>query len=55
LDEKPYADDMILLLDELQIGEGPNRIHVVAVYSDGMKVSSKPLNFSIHFKTPEKE
>jgi hypothetical protein len=55
LDEKPYADDMVLLLDELQIGEGPNRIYVVAVYNDGMEVSSKPFNFSIHFKTPEKE
>jgi len=55
LDEKPYSDDIVLLLDELQIGEGPNRIRAVAIYDDGMEVSSVPLNFSIHFNAPEKE
>ena len=54
LDEKPYTDDMVLLLDELQIGEGPNRIRAVAVYEDGTEVSSPPLNFSIHFNSSKK-
>lgn len=49
LDEKDYAPDAGLTLDELVIGEGPNRIRVIAVYADGMEVSSAPINFKIQF------
>ncbi len=49
LDEKPHASDVELVLDELAIGEGPNRIRAVAVYADGMEVSSPPTIFEIKF------
>ena len=49
LDEEPYASDAELVLDELLIGEGPNRIRAVAVYADGMKVSSSPISFDTKF------
>ena len=49
LDEKAYASDAELVLDELIIGEGPNRIRVIAIYADGMEVSSPPTNFGIKF------
>ncbi len=49
LDEKSYAPDAELVLDELLIGEGPNRIRSIAIYADGMEVSSAPLNFEIKF------
>ncbi|MEN7972403.1 MAG: TIGR03790 family protein [Verrucomicrobiota bacterium] len=51
LDEKAFAADAQLELDELKIGEGPNRIRVVAIYADGMEVSSKPVAFEIKFNT----
>jgi len=49
LDEKTYSSDAGLVLDELLIGEGPNRIRAVAVYADGMEVSSPPFFFEIKF------
>jgi uncharacterized protein (TIGR03790 family) len=49
LDEKAYAEDAELVLDELRIGEGPNRIRAIAVYADGMEVSSAPSHFEIKF------
>jgi len=49
LDEKPYDPEMELTLNELLIGEGPNSIRVVAVYPDGMEVSSAPGKFEITF------
>ena len=49
LDERGYASDAELILDELLIGEGPNRIRVVAIYADGMEVSSPPVSFGIKF------
>ena len=49
LDEKPYASDVVLALNERLLGEGPNRVRVVAVYADGMEVSSEPFGFSITF------
>ena len=49
LDERDYTPDTALVLDELKIGEGPNRVQAIAVYDDGMEVASVPLNFSIIF------
>jgi uncharacterized protein (TIGR03790 family) len=49
LDEQVYAADAELVLDELEIGEGPNRIQAVAVYADGMEVASAPVSFGIKF------
>jgi len=49
LDEKPYAEDVELVLNELAIGEGPNRIRAIAIYADGMEVSSAPSRFEIKF------
>ena len=49
LDEKQYAEDAELVLDELMLGEGPNRVRAVAVYADGMEVSSDPMDFGISF------
>ena len=49
LDEKGYDPDAELILDELLIGEGANRVRVIAIYADGMEVSSPPVNFSIKF------
>jgi len=49
LDEKDYAPDAQLVLDELKLGEGPHRVRAIAVYADGMEVSSTPLNFGITF------
>ncbi len=49
LDEKAYAPEAELVLDELLIGEGPNRIRAIAVYADGMEVSSEPVSFEIKF------
>ena len=51
LDEKVYTDEVELVLDELMVGEGPNRVRAVAVYSDGMEVSSVPVTFGIKFST----
>ncbi|MEN8254959.1 MAG: TIGR03790 family protein [Verrucomicrobiota bacterium] len=49
LDEKAYAADAELVLDEILLGEGPNRIRAIAIYADGMEVSSAPFNFEIKF------
>jgi hypothetical protein len=49
LDEKAYAEDAVLELDELVLGEGPNRVQAVAVYTDGMQVASPPTSFAIAF------
>ncbi len=49
LDERDYHPDSALVLDELAIGEGPNRIQAVGVYADGMEVASPPVNFTIKF------
>jgi uncharacterized protein (TIGR03790 family) len=49
IDEQDYAPDTELVLDEPVLGEGPNRIRVIAIYADGMEVSSSPLNFGIQF------
>ncbi len=51
LDEQIYDPDAELVLDELAVGEGPSRIRAVAVYADGMEVSSAPLNIGIKFNT----
>lgn len=51
LDEKKYIPDVELILDELMIGEGPNHIHVIATYADGMEVCSPPVGFEIKFNT----
>ncbi len=51
LDEKDYSADTELVLDELLIGEGANRIRAIAIYADGMEVSSPPVNFGIKFST----
>lgn len=51
LDEKPYTADAVLVLDERSIGEGPNRIRAIAIFTDGMQVSSAPLPFEIKFET----
>ncbi len=51
LDEKIYAEGVELVLDELLLGEGPNRFRAMAVYADGMEVSSPPINFGIKFNT----
>ncbi|VGO20291.1 hypothetical protein [Pontiella sulfatireligans] len=49
LDEKVYERGAELVLDEQLVGEGPNRIRVIAVYADGMEVSSPPTSFGINF------
>jgi len=49
LDEETYDPDVELVLNELTIGEGPNRVRVVATYADGMDVSSAPVSFGIKF------
>jgi uncharacterized protein (TIGR03790 family) len=49
LDEKVYTSDAELVLDELLLGEGPNRFRAIAIYADGMEVSSAPVNFEIQF------
>ena len=49
LDERAYAEELELELDELLIGEGPNRIRAIAIYEDGMEVSSPPVAFGIKF------
>lgn len=49
LDTKKFADDAAVVLDEKMIGEGPNSVRVLAVYEDGMEVSSKPMGFEIAF------
>ena len=51
LDEKPYAKDAKLIFDERSVGEGPNSIRAVAVYPDGMEVSSPPFRFEIKFRS----
>lgn len=49
LDETAYTPDAELKLDEKVLGEGPNRIRIIAVYEDGMEVSSEPVRFEIRF------
>ncbi len=49
LDEKPFSADAELVLDELLLGEGPNRVRIVADYADGMEVSSPPMSLGITF------
>lgn len=49
LDEKSYDPEAGLVLNELLIGEGPNRMRAIAVYADGMEVSSAPIDFGIEF------
>lgn len=49
LDEKEYHAEVELVLDELRLGEGPNRIRAIAIYEDGMRVSSPPIVFGIQF------
>jgi len=51
IDEKVYAPDAELVLDERMVGEGPNRIRAIAIYADGMEVSSPPVNFGIQFNS----
>jgi hypothetical protein len=51
LDEKVYGTEVELVLDELLIGEGPNRIRAIAIYADGMEVSSPPVSFGIKFSS----
>jgi hypothetical protein len=50
LDEASYGADAELVLDERVIGEGPNSIRAVAIYADGMEVSSAPFKFEIKFR-----
>ena len=54
LDEKPYSTGVQLILDELMLGEGPQEIRAVAIYKDGMKVSSIPIKFGILFNPKTK-
>ena len=49
LDEKIYDQESELVLDELMVGEGPNRVQAVSVYADGMEVASPPISFGITF------
>ncbi len=49
LDEQIFDAGAELVLDELLIGEGPNRVRAIAVYEDGMEVSSPPVSFGIKF------
>ena len=49
LDEKIYDPETELVLDELMVGEGPNRVQAVSVYADGMEVASPPIRFGITF------
>ena len=49
LDETIYDPEAELVLDELMVGEGPNRIRAIAIYADGMEVSSAPTSFGIKF------
>jgi hypothetical protein len=49
LDEKVYAPDAELVLDELMVGEGPNQVQAVGIYADGMEVASPPVAFGIKF------
>lgn len=51
LDEQVFDSDAELVLDEQLIGEGPQRIRAIGVYSDGMEVSSPPVTFGITFNT----
>ena len=51
LDEQIYDPEAELVLDELRVGEGPNRIQVIAIYADGMEVASPPIVFGIKFST----
>jgi len=51
LDEKTFTPDTELVLNELLIGEGPNRIRAIAIYADGMEVSSPPVGFQIKFSS----
>jgi len=51
LDEKVYGEEVELVLDELLIGEGPNRVRAIAIYADGMEVSSPPAEFGIKFSS----
>jgi uncharacterized protein (TIGR03790 family) len=53
LDEQIYDPDAELVLDELMVGEGPSRIRAVAVYADGMEVSSPPLSIAIKFSAED--
>ncbi len=52
LDDKPFVSDAELVLDEMMVGEGPNLIRAVAVYEDGMEVSSAPVPIEISFPEP---
>jgi len=54
LDEKPYSTGVQLILDELMLGEGPQEIRAVAIYKDGMAVSSIPIKFGIVFNQTTK-
>lgn len=49
LQEVEYADDVQLVLDEKQLGEGPGRVSVVAIYEDKMEVRSAPLALEVTF------
>jgi hypothetical protein len=49
LDERIYNSEAELVLDERMIGEGPTRVRAVAIYEDGMEVSSQPASFGISF------
>jgi hypothetical protein len=49
LDEKVYDEEVELVMDEKMLGEGPNRVRVIAIYEDGMEVSSVPFSFGITF------
>ncbi len=43
----PYGSELVF--DERIIGEGPQRVQIVAVYEDGMEVRSEPKWFGISF------
>jgi hypothetical protein len=53
LDEQVYDPEAELVLDELMIGEGPNQVRAVAIYADGMEVSSPPISFGIKFSATD--
>ncbi|MBN2703709.1 MAG: hypothetical protein JXR23_05800 [Pontiellaceae bacterium] len=49
LDEKPYAEDAVLTLDERVVGEGPLQIQAAAIFEDGMEVRSAPAAMTVKF------
>ena len=54
LDEKAYSLGVQLVLDEMILGRGVQSIQAIAIYKDGMEVSSEPIGFGIVLNDSEK-